>query len=234
MNVFIQLLLLACLVSVTCGIKSPLSFVAEPSGAVERSIDLDYLLQVRGGADVDDTSYVGESETVVDLDVEEVESTTDVSTEEISVDSIEDVPTTEVNTNIFVALVSSISNMKSFYMNLLNSHPVPTVIITTALISLIIWGVISSIKETGEEKEEEIIIDEPISPVKKVSELQKSSVRGLLTGVGTAAATSYAIYQVVTRPQPSINDDEILDEHEIVAGDNSVAEESSTSMFKGV
>lgn len=254
MHLHLNLLTLALFTTVTNGIQSPLTFVAKPSGSVAKTTY--NLLHVRGGADVDvDETYSIEEADVVDqvdelveteksqevsnsiddattaaITEEEMSTPETVPSEYVETVPVEDLSSSTVNRNILLTLLTPFDNLRKLYMNSLRSHPVPTIIISVVLISLFVWNVINFIQEKSQGKEAN---DETDQSVVQISEQQRSSVRGLLTGVGTAAATTYAIYQVMNRPclddEQSLNTTDELEEK-----DDDSTEESSASVFKGV
>lgn len=249
----IKLLALAHLLTVVNGIHQPSAFVSNPSAelsVVKKNVQL---FQLRGGDDGLESSSsdaIGVDDVQGETIMEDA-STTTTTTDETSELIQENAPPTELtNNNLLVTLLSPIINVKNFYMNSLSSYPVPTIVITVALISLIIWNILSSNHAVEEEKsittKSEVVkaMDTATHLQDRVTKAKIMSGRNLLTGVGTAAATTFAIYQVVTRPPSSSQNDDNNDGGDIalcntmdtieITEDNDNGSESGTTVFKGV
>mmetsp|Transcript_8185 Transcript_8185/g.12318 ORF Transcript_8185/g.12318 Transcript_8185/m.12318 type:complete len:245 (+) Transcript_8185:222-956(+) len=230
------------LVPVTHGIQSRLPFAATPTGSLLQHPKL--LLHVRGGEQII-TPDEG-VETVVGTEMGEDGVVTDGMVEEGAMleegAMVEETPTAPISKEVIMSMLlpikSAIQNMGIFYINSLNSYPVQTITLTAIAVVLLVSIVASLLGSKNEEVEVSTIVEPQHVPAPKPKVTTSSPAstpptpsgvgsRGLITGLGTAAATTFAIYQAVSRP-PSEDESDDFEE------DESEAEEHASTVFKGV
>ncbi len=224
------------LASATHGIQSRLPFAASPIGSLSKQTQL--FLHVRGG-EQDIIAEEG-AETLLDTDMVD----DGIVAEDGAV--VEETPATPMSNNInnvimsmLLPIKSAMENVGFFYINSLNSYPVQTITLTAVAVVLLISILASVLGSKSEEVEvstptrETKIINSAPAPVSmpKINTSIPSGVasRGLITGLGTAAATTFAIFQAVNRP-PS--EDESGRSNLVT--DESEGEEHGGTVFKGV
>lgn len=159
------------------------------------------------------------------------------------------VTATPVGNNAIMAMLlpikSAIENAGFFYINSFNSYPIQTITLTAVVVVLLI-SILSSVfgstnaDETVSTPTQETkkvataAVSTPASPVSipRINSSLPSGVgsRSLITGLGTAAATTFAIFQAVNRP-PS--EEEGHDRSNLLDEDDEDGEHGGT-VFKGV
>ena len=202
------------------------------------------LFKLRGGEL--DSASTDDAIVSTDDDISSSES----SIAEIVEDSMSSTSSEQVinnkNGNLLITLLSPFNTARTYYMDRLHTYPVSTIIVTVALVSLLMKNILAA--SNKKDNDEDINVNGKNNKVININideltigEPSKRSSVGLLRGVGTVMATSFAIYQVVTsRPPMSIHVDDRSDQltnyipteekRDDVDGD----EENKASMFKGV
>jgi hypothetical protein len=229
-------------------IHTPMPFMVKTQTSVRSS---NLLLQIRGGQQEEAVPIVNE-----ELHTGGVDDTT-MTTEEAYINENSPEATTAATTtmdkNIITrglrGIISGLENFGFFYMNSLSSYPYRTIGSTIAIYCILYFVTSIIFRNTtisGTEKTEDG--SNTIDENKSVSTYVETSInnnnacigkgnRGLLTGLGTAAATTFAIYQAVTRPTSSEEDEEgytglPMDNNN--EEDQEEDEEYAETVFKGV
>jgi hypothetical protein len=195
------LISLAVASQVNC-MPSSLSFMTGPSGSsISKQSQL--LLNIRGGELEQESASLTEDGMATGFDTE--------GNPIIAEDSIvEETPAAPMSNNIIMSMLlpikSAFENAGFFYMNSLSSYPMQTIALTATVAVLLIWSLVSVLG--GSSKNEEVVkkvevkkvAPAPVATPPKQIDSTSVGSRGIITGLGTAAATTFAIYQAVNRP----------------------------------
>jgi hypothetical protein len=211
---------LAVASSVNC-LQSRLPFMTTPARSISKQSQI--LLNVRGGqlepeiesipVDVGEIEPVPESVSIMD---EDIVTDRGIQNEmQVEGDDIAATPKSLINNDIIMSMLlpikSTIENFRSFYLDSLSSYPVQTIALTATITVLLLWCITSM---SGSKKEQVVVV----KPDKKINTPAHDTVvpvssqnneasafyiggsRGLITGLSTAVATTFAIYQAISRP----------------------------------